>query len=126
MNEQKPRAPVTRNNLRKATMKDLQDVMEAVKKRCKDIFYTGVGLIIDVDTKSIPYVICTGGKVYSNTPFVIKKLNEMNVGVFIASGDSMRNLSPLAKNVCVPLQCVFEISTPKKKEEIVKSLKKEY
>jgi len=116
----------TIGNDKKATMKDLQDVMAAVKRRCKDIFYTGVGLIIDVDTKSIPYVICTGGKVYSNTPFVIKKLNEMNVGVFIASGDSMRNLSPLAKNVCVPLQCVFEISTPKKKEEIVKSLKKQF
>jgi len=113
-------------NDKKATMKDLQDVMAMVKRRCKDIFYMGVGLIIDVDAKSIPYVICTGGKVYSNTPFVIKKLNEMNVGVVIASGDSMRNLSPLAQNVCVPLQCVFEISTPKKKEEIVKSLKKQY
>ena len=116
----------TIENDKKATMKDLQDVMAAVKRKCKDIFYMGVGLIIDVDTKSIPYVICTGGRVYSNTPFVIKKLNEMNVGVFIASGDSMRNLSPLAQNVCVPLQCVFEISTPKKKEDIVKGLKRQY
>ncbi len=116
----------TIGNDRKATMKDLQDVMGAVRRRCKNIFYMGVGLIIDVDTKSIPYVICTGGKVYSNTPLVIKILNEMNVGVYIASGDSMRNLSPLAQNVCVPLQCVFEISTPKKKEEIVKSLKQRY
>ncbi len=110
----------------KASMKDLQDVMAAVKRRCKNIFYMGVGLIIDVETKSIPYVICTGGKVYSNTPFVIKTLNEKNTGVYIASGDSMRNLSALAKNVCISLECVFEISTPKKKEEIVKKLKLQY
>ncbi len=116
----------TIGNDRKATMKDLQDVMRAVRRRCKNIFYMGVGLIIDVDTRSIPYVICTAGKVYSNTQLVIKTLSEMNVGVYIASGDSMRNLSPLAQNMCVPLQCVFEISTPKKKEEIVKSLKKQY
>ncbi len=111
---------------RKATMKDLQDVMAAVKKKCRNIFYMGVGLIIDVDTNSIPYVICTGGKMYSNSPKVIQKLNEMGIGVFIASGDSMRNLSELAKNVCVPLDCVYEISTPAKKEEIVKRLKQEY
>ena len=113
-------------NDRLATMKDLQDVMAAVKKKCKNIFYMGVGLIIDVDTNSIPYVICTGGKVYSNTPEVIRTLNEMGIGVYIASGDSMRNLSALAEKVCVPLDCVFEISTPVKKEEIVKRLKQKY
>ncbi len=109
-----------------STMKDLQDVMAVVKRKCKDIFYMGVGLIIDVETNSIPYVICTGGKVYSNTPLVIRTLTEKDVGIYIASGDSMRNLSALAMNVCLPLQCVFEIATPKKKEEIVKSLKQQY
>jgi Cu+-exporting ATPase len=109
-----------------ATMKDLQDVMAVVKRKCKNIFYMGVGLIIDVETKSIPYVICTGGKVYSNTPLVIKTLTEKDIGIYIASGDSMRNLSALAMNVCLPLHCVFEIATPKKKEEIVKSLQQHY
>jgi P-type E1-E2 ATPase len=113
-------------NNTEALMKDLQEVMAAVKKKCRDIFYMGVGLIIDLDTDSIPYVICTGGRVYPKSPNVIKTLNEMNVGVYIASGDSMRNLSILAKNVCVPLQCVFEISTPERKEGIVKNLKNEY
>jgi soluble P-type ATPase len=111
---------------RKATMSDLQDVMAEVKQRCKNIFYMGVGLIIDVETKSIPYVICTGGKIYSNSFSVIQKLTELGISIYIASGDSMRNLQPLAKNVCVPLECVYEISTPKKKEAIVKRLKEEY
>lgn len=111
---------------RKATMADLQEVMAEVRKRCRNIFYMGVGLIIDVETKSIPYVICTGGKIYSNSCSVIQTLTDRGIGVYIASGDSMRNLQPLARNVCVPLECVFEISTPKKKEEIVKRLKEEY
>lgn len=110
----------------KASMKDLQDVMAAVKKRCKNIFYMGVGLIIDVDRKNIPYVICTSGKVYSNALFVINKLNEKNIDAYIASGDSMRNLGALANNVNVPIDRVFEIATPNKKEEIVKRLKKQY
>ncbi len=110
----------------KATMSDLQDVMAAVKKRCRDIFYMGVGLIIDVDRRNIPYVICTGGKVYSNTHFVINALNERDIDAYIASGDSMRNLGALANNVNLPLDRVFEIATPRKKEEIVKSLKKKY
>jgi Cu+-exporting ATPase len=57
---------------------------------------------------------------------VIQTLTERGIGVYIASGDSIRNLKPLAKNVCVPLECVYEISTPRKKEEIVKRLKEEY
>lgn len=111
---------------RRATMSDLQDVMAEVKQKCKNIFYMGVGLIIDVETKSIPYVICTGGKIYSNSCSVIQTLTERGISIYIASGDSMRNLKPLAKNVCVPLECVYEISTPKKKEAIVKRLKEEY
>jgi soluble P-type ATPase len=109
-----------------AKMSDLQDVMASVKLKCKNIFYMGVGLVIDTETKSIPYVICTGGKIYSSSCSVIQALTEKGIGVYIASGDSMRNLQPLAKNVCVPLECVHEISTPRKKEEIVKRLKLQY
>lgn len=116
---------VVENDTR-ATMSDLQDVMAEVKQRCKNIFYLGVGLVIDLETKSIPYVICTGGKIYSNSCSVIQTLTEKGISVYIASGDSMRNLQPLANNVCVPLECVYEISTPKKKEEIVKRLKEQY
>ncbi len=107
-------------------MSDLQDVMASVKLKCKNIFYMGVGLVIDIETKSIPYVICTGGKIYSNSCSAIQALTEKGIGVYIASGDSMRNLEPLAKNVCVPLGSVYEISTPRKKEAIVKRLKKQY
>jgi soluble P-type ATPase len=110
----------------KASMKDLQDVMASVKRKCKNIFYMGVGLVIDIETKSIPYVICTGGKIYSNSCSAIQALTERGIGVYIASGDSMRNLKPLAKNVCVPLESVYEIATPRKKEEIVKRLKQQY
>lgn len=113
-------------NDKRAKMSDLQDVMSAVKHRCRNIFYLGVGLIIDTEEKNIPYTVCTGGKIYSNTCSVMQALTEKGISVYIASGDSMRNLQPLANNVCVPLECVYEISTPKKKEEIVKSLKEQY
>jgi len=99
-----------------ATMEDLQEVMATVKQRCKNIFYMGVGLIIDVGTKSIPYVVCTGGKIYSNSCSVMQTLLERGISIYIASGDSMRNLQPLAKNVCVPLECVYEISTPRRRK----------
>ncbi len=110
----------------RATMSDLLDVMATVRQKCKNIFYMGVGLVIDVEEKSIPYVICTGGKLYSNSYSVIQTLTQKGVSISIASGDSMRNLQPLAKNVCVPLECVYEISTPKKKEGIVRRLKEQY
>lgn len=109
-----------------AKMSDLQDVMASVKRKCRNIFYMGVGLVIDTETKSIRYAICTGGKIYSHSCSVIQALTEKGIGVYIASGDSMRNLQPLAKNVCVPFDRVFEIATPRKKEAIVKRLKQQY
>ncbi len=110
----------------KAALSDIQDVMAAVKKKCRNIFYMGVGLVIDVEEKNIPYVICTGGKIYSNSCYVIQTLMKKGISVYIASGDSMRNLQPLADNISVPLECVYEISTPKKKEGIIKRLKTEF
>ena len=43
---------------------DLQEVVLAVRKRCKNAFYSGTGFIIDVPTGTIPYVICTAGKLF--------------------------------------------------------------
>jgi len=107
-------------------MRDLQDVLHAIKERCKDIFYMGVGLILDVGEERVLYVIGTGGKVYPGSPEVVEKLKKMGAVSYIASGDSMRNLSNLAESIGVPLSRVFDVATPGKKEEIVKDLKKQY
>ena len=48
-------------------MGDLHDVLEIVSSRCPNIFYLAAGLIVDSEARSVPYVLSTGGQVFSTT-----------------------------------------------------------
>ncbi len=111
---------------RRARMKHIQALLEAINRKCPGIFYLGSGLVVDVDRETIAYVVCTGGRLFENTARVISALQGMGVDVFIASGDSMRNLRNLAENVHVPLSRVFDVATPERKARIVRGLKEKY
>ena len=101
---------------------DLQEVVLAVRKRCKNAFYSGTGFIIDVPTGTIPYVICTAGKLFSGAEDTASRLTEC-ADLYIASGDSMRNLSTLARHLGIPQENVVPVATPAVKERLILNLK---
>jgi len=107
-------------------MSDLVDTLLEIKKKCRDVSYMGVGLIVDTENKLIPYVIGTGGRVYSNAASVMAELAGMGVDAYIASGDSMRNLSKLAAKLNMSIDRVFDVATPRRKESIVRGLRERY
>jgi soluble P-type ATPase len=108
------------------SMQDIHDVINITKLKCPDIFYLGVGFIVDTKSQSIVYTVSTGGRPFANTPAVLDTLKNMKIDVFIASGDSMRNLGNLARLVKLPIEHVYDVATPQKKEWVIKSLKKKY
>lgn len=101
---------------------DLMDVVLAVKKKCKNVFYSGAGFIIDVPTGMIPYVICTAGKLFSGAEEAVAQLTKC-ADLYIASGDSMRNLSTLARHLGIPQENVVPVATPVVKERLIRNLK---
>jgi soluble P-type ATPase len=108
------------------SMQDIHDVINVTKLKCPDIFYLGVGLIVDIEFQSIIYTVSTGGRPFTNTPDVLDTLKSMEVDAYIASGDSMRNLENLARLVGIPIERVYDVATPQKKEWVIRSLKKQY
>ncbi|WP_407355055.1 HAD family hydrolase [Methanolobus sp. WCC5] len=108
------------------TLKDLNDVLSLVKKRCPNIFYIAAGLIVDSRDDMVPYVLSTGGQMYSRTSEAIVFLREMGVDIYIASGDDARNLKGLASSLGIPMSSVFPVATTHDKECIVNDLKKNY
>jgi soluble P-type ATPase len=110
----------------RTTMQDIHDVVNAIKLKCPDIFYLGVGFIVDTESQDIVYTISTGGKPFTNTHSVLDTLQSMEIDAYIASGDSMRNLANLAMLVEIPIERVYDVATPQKKEWVIKSLKKQY
>ena len=110
----------------KVSIGDLHAVLNCVTGQCPNIFYLAVGVIVDSQSCTIPYVLSTGGRIFRNTPKTVKALGERGIDTYIASGDSMRNLRQLAKCVQIPIERVFDIATTYDKERIVVEMKKKY
>ena len=108
-----------------AHVSDLCDVLSAVRKKCKNVLYIGTGFVIDVPTGAIQYVVCSGGKLFDDVESVVTQLKGC-ADIYIASGDSMRNLSVLAGYLNISQEHVFPVATPIIKERLVKNLKEYY
>jgi len=107
-------------------MGDVHDVLEAVTSRCPDSIYLAAGLIIDSEARRIPYVLSTGGQVFSKTLQTIQLLYAMEVDIYIASGDRMSSLLQLAQLINIPQERVFAFADPLMKEKVVLELKNRY
>lgn len=113
--------------LNDTTVGDVHDVICTVRRECPpDLFYLAAGTILDANIDTILCVLSTGGWLYPNTSVTIKKLQDMGIDVYIASGDSIKNLKKLAKSINVPIEGVFGISNAYDKERIVLDLKNKY
>lgn len=105
---------------------DVNDVVSIVRGHCPDTFYLAAGIIVDAQENVVPYVLSTGGRMYSDTPATIRLLQDMGVDVFIASGDGYDNLEKLALSVGIPITDVHGVATTRDKERIVRELQEKY
>jgi Cu+-exporting ATPase len=109
-----------------ATLGDMQDAIAAVKLKCKGIYYVNMGFIVDVPHATIPYVLATGGRIFSGARDVIRQLGSLDADVYVASGDNRKSLIALAAEIGVPEAHVFDALSPAGKKDLVLSLKKQY
>ncbi|MGB9926960.1 MAG: HAD family hydrolase [Methanosarcina sp.] len=107
-------------------MGDVHDVLHTVAARCPQNIYLAAGLIVDSEAKRIPYVLSTGGRVFSKTLQTIQLLYSLQVDMYIASGDRMAALAQLAELLNIPRERVFAFADPLMKEKIVIELKSRY
>jgi Cu+-exporting ATPase len=109
-----------------ATLGDMQDAIAAVKLKCKGIYYVNMGFIVDVPHATIPYVLATGGRIFSGVKGVVRQLSSHGADVYIASGDNRRSLTDLASAIGIPETQVFDALSPRGKKDLVLSLKERY
>lgn len=109
-----------------ATIGDMQDALAAVKLKCKDIYYVNMGFVVDVPRAEIPYVLATGGRLFSGVKRLIQRLGDMGVDVYIASGDNRKSLSALARELGLPESRAFDALSPSGKKELVVQLREKY
>ncbi|WP_424357201.1 HAD-IC family P-type ATPase [Methanocella sp. MCL-LM] len=109
-----------------ATIGDMRDAVAAVKLKCKDIYYVNMGFVVDVPHSEIPYVLATGGRLFSGVKQLIRRLGELGVDVYIASGDNRKSLSALARELGLPEARAFDALSPSGKKELVIKLREKY
>jgi Cu+-exporting ATPase len=109
---------------KRTKIKELQDTLN-VMKRFK--IQTGYGSAIIVDTLSgvIEYTITTGGCIFPEVPETIKKLKELGVKIFIASGDRKEFIKRLAELTGVNEKYIMPEAHQEQKKDLVLNLKKE-
>jgi Cu+-exporting ATPase len=107
-------------------IRDLYDVVSHVKDRCPEIYYLAAGIVVDSHDHLVPYVLSTGGKLYSGTLDAINAVRSLGVDIFIASGDDAQNLELLASSLSIPMKDVFAVATTHDKERIVNGLKNDH
>lgn len=109
-----------------ATMRDIKEAIEAVKLKCKDIYYLNIGLVVDVENNTIPYVLATGGRIFPGAKETVEKLISGGVDVYIASGDNRRSLDALACDLGIDKSHVYDAVSPSGKMDLVVSLEEKY
>jgi Cu+-exporting ATPase len=111
----------------KSYMKDVQDTYDSVLAKHYNVHIcSGSGFIVNMESGNIEFTITAGGKIFKEVPNVIKKLQSRGIDIFVASGDRKISLVQLAEFINIPKENVYDTASSRRKEEIVKDLKKKY
>jgi len=111
-----------------AHLRDLQECIRTVWDVCRAEALVAMdsGAIIDLGSRSVEYVITSGGKPFIGVKETITELHRRGIPAFIASGDRASKLEKIADYLGIPRDRVFGIATPQIKARIIEELKTRY
>jgi soluble P-type ATPase len=111
-----------------ARIQDLQECIRTVWEHCRSQALVAMdsGAIVDLRSRSIEYVITSGGKPFPGAKETITDLHRMGIPTFIASGDRAAKLEKIADYLGISRDRVFGIATPQIKARIIDDLKRQY
>jgi Cu+-exporting ATPase len=108
-------------------MKEFQDVALYLKRKNKFIeICSGSAFIFNVSKNKVEYTIAAGGQIFPNVNCLVEKLIKKDFELFIASGDRSQSLHEIGSIINIPKKNIFDTASTKRKESIVKELKKNY
>ncbi|MDR2623497.1 MAG: HAD family hydrolase [Methanobrevibacter sp.] len=108
-------------------LKEFQEVAIDLATKNQSIeICSGSAFIFDGLENKITYVIAAGGKIFPNVSFVVETLKNRGIQSFIASGDRAESLYEVGKIINIPHENIFTTANTKRKQSIVRQLKKEH
>ncbi|NYT06179.1 MAG: HAD family hydrolase [Methanomicrobiales archaeon] len=113
---------------KKARIGDLQECIRTVWKICKKeaVVAMASGVILNTTRNAIEYVITSGGRPFPGAKSTIRRLQEMGVATYVASGDRTDKLVRMADYLGIPHNNVHGVATPSIKAQVIEDLKTQY
>ncbi|KQC03308.1 MAG: haloacid dehalogenase [Methanoculleus sp. SDB] len=113
---------------RRAHIGDLQDCIRMVWKSCRKeaVVAMASGVMINLVLGGIEFVITSGGRPFPGARSTIRRLQEMGVATYIASGDRTDKLVRIADYLGIPHDNVHGVATPAIKAQVVDDLRTQY
>ncbi len=125
------REGVSDEEVRAAVLRDtsvtLRDVHETVRKlrRCDILPVLGVGLILEMASARIRYVVAGGINLFPGTLKLFKELRELGIQAYIASGDRIEREEMAIYLPDVPPEHMYGTMKPEDKRDLVRRLKEQ-
>jgi Cu+-exporting ATPase len=108
------------------TFKDIADTAHALINRYDIEICSGSAMIVNIAQKKIEYVYTAGGLFFDETRNLVRKLQEIQIPIYIASGDNKQSLFKIASILNIPEGNVYHTCNMNCKEKVVSSLQKKY
>ncbi|MBN1194738.1 MAG: HAD family hydrolase [Methanomicrobiaceae archaeon] len=113
---------------RRAHISDLQECIRMVWKSCRKeaVVAMASGVMINLTLGGIEFAITSGGRPFPGARSTVRRLQEMGVATYIASGDRTDKLVRIADYLGIPHDNVHGVATPAIKAQVVEDLKTQY
>ena len=106
----------------KTTIKDIQDSAFALVNKYDIEICSGSAMIVNMEKNKIEYVYTAGGLFFEQTVNLFKKLHEIPISIYIASGDNRQSLLNIASKLEINQVNVYDTCNVKCKQKVVSTL----
>lgn len=108
------------------TFKDVAETAHALVNRYDIDICSGSAMIVNIAEKKIKYVYTAGGYFFDETMSLFEKLHDLQIPVYIASGDNKQSLFKIASILNIPENNVYYTCNIHCKEKVVSKLQDNY
>lgn len=108
------------------TIRDYVKAINALKNAHEIEWLLTLTILVDVSIKRIPYIGAVAGKTFPGVQDLVKMLKEMDISVYLASGEQKNALERVGEHIGVEKDFIFACANANYKGEIIESLKRKF
>ncbi|MFX0097336.1 MAG: HAD family hydrolase [Candidatus Hodarchaeota archaeon] len=108
------------------TIHDYKEAINTLKNTHEIEWLLTLMILVDVLAKKMPYIGVVGGKTFPKVQDLIKILKDMEISIYLASGEQRNSLERVGEHIGVEKDFIYSNANAGQKGEIIESLKREF